>query len=149
MQQDILDKAQKIIDETGNYSISHMQRKLGIGYNTASAIIQDIKQKLLSNETKLYEKMRYFLHFFTKEELLPCLKDIYFMTENELKFSLNGDFFNISIFDDKLSISHITFVEQEIEIDGFKMMNDKEVKTNISKDTFLKILSFIKKDDIL
>lgn len=140
MEKDTFDKAQKIIDETGNYSISHLQRKLEIGYNRASKIMQDIREDLFSNEITLHKKMKYFLNFFTKEELLQCLKGISFLNENELRFSLNDEYFKIYISDNKLNIVHITFIEQESEMDGIKMISEEEVETNISKDEFLKIL---------
>ena len=86
MEQDIFDKAQQIIDETGNYSISYLQRKLAIGYNRASKIMENIKIELFFNEDLLFERLELFLVFFTKEELLLCLKNMSYMNQNELRF---------------------------------------------------------------
>ena len=53
---------------------------------------------------------------------------------------MNDKFFKIYISDSKLNIIHITFIKQESNIGGVKMIDEKEVETNISKSEFLKIL---------
>ena len=46
MKQDKLyKKAKKIVEKTNNYSISHLQRKLQVGYNRASDLMKEILQK--------------------------------------------------------------------------------------------------------
>ena len=38
-QDELYKKAKEIVEKTNNYSISHLQRKLGVGYNRASSLI--------------------------------------------------------------------------------------------------------------
>jgi hypothetical protein len=124
MQQHILlEEAQKLVDETGNYSVSHLQRNLEIGYNTASKTMKEIKANLFHNENKLDKKLQPFLDFFTKEELLNFLQGVSFLNNSKLAFFLVDEYFKIYIDTDILTIKKITFMEEELE-------------TQISKDDF-------------
>jgi len=42
---DLYKKAKKLAEEKDNYSISYLQRKLEIGYNTARNLINKIQKK--------------------------------------------------------------------------------------------------------
>lgn len=43
-QDELYKKAKKIVKITNNYSISYLQRKLGVGYNRAFSLMKKIKQ---------------------------------------------------------------------------------------------------------
>ena len=46
MQRDeVYKEAKKIVDKTNNYSVSHLQRKMQIGYNRASKLMDEIKKR--------------------------------------------------------------------------------------------------------
>jgi len=141
MQRDELyNKAKKIVDETNKYSISYLQRKLQIGYNRASKIMQEIKKEFLLNEDKFLEKTKCFLEFFTKDELLQLLQNPLFISENELKFYIENENFKICIVDNQLVIMHLTYTKNKTLLDEVIFVSEDEVETKISKSEFLKIL---------